>query len=587
MCGIAGLIGKGEVYEDLVNYLKKLEYRGYDSAGIATVEYNGEISVVKKVGEVKNLENAENRGGGKIGIAHTRWATHGRPSEANAHPHISEKGEWAAVHNGIIENYAEIKNSELVGVKFKSQTDSEVIPNLFEKYAVFGSVKGVAKALKLLKGSYAIAAVRKGGDEIITAAKKSPLFVGFTDRGVATASDPAIFSGGGDVFELLNGEICVLNSHGFKFYNRDGERTDKSPMRLDIDDLSDDLNGYEHFMRKEIAEIPSVIERISSYYTKERLEELFAKAIVSSFNDIVVIGCGTAYNAACYGKEVLTANLRINARAVAASEFLYGNDIVTDKTLVIAVSQSGETADTLGAVKSAMKQGAFSIAVTNVRYSALARISDIVLPVCAGREVAVASTKAYVAQICTLYVLAKFLSGKSFDVSALGAVASALEKGNYTAVTDACVTAKRLFILGRGLDYYLAEESALKIKEVAYLNANAYMAGELKHGFIALIDENSTVVLYCTQKKTFSKCLSAMEEVVARGAKVVLITPFEPDDSVKDKISVIVKIPDTKSDELNPVAAVIPWQITSYNAALHFGYNPDKPRNLAKSVTVE
>lgn len=584
MCGIAGLIGQNEVYDTLVDYLKKLEYRGYDSAGIAVIRPDGELSAVKRVGAVKNLEG-QCEYNGKTGIAHTRWATHGKPSEVNAHPHLSQGGTWAAVHNGIIENYAEIKNGTLNGVKFKSQTDSEVIPNLFEKFAADGSVKGVSYALSFIKGSYAIAAIRRGGDEIIAAADKSPLFVGETDKGVAVCSDPIIF--GGSAYELLNGEICVVKANGLKFFNRDGEKTEKTPVKLEINSFCDDLHGYEHYMRKEIAEIPEVIARLSRVYTKEYLDKTFSGTFLGRFTDAVVVGCGTAYNAACYGKEVLTANLKINARCAAASEFLYGNEVIGGHTLFIAVSQSGETADTLGAAKAAKSKGAFVVGVTNVTYSALARTADVVLPVYAGREVAVASTKAYAAQICALYILAKYLSGKNADLSSLAEIARSLEKGDYSDAFNICNSAERLFILGRGLDYYLAEESALKIKEVAYINANAYMSGELKHGFIALIDENAAVVVYCTQKRTYSKCLSCVEEVLARGAKVVLITSFDVSSSLKAKLSAIIKIPDVGDDELNPLTAVIPWQIISYNAAAARGYNPDKPRNLAKSVTVE
>lgn len=584
MCGIAGLIGKTEVYDTLVDYLKKLEYRGYDSAGIAVVKNDGNLSVVKRAGAVKNLEG-QCEYNGKTGIAHTRWATHGKPSEINAHPHLSQGETWAAVHNGIIENYAEIKSGILSGVQFKSQTDSEVVPNLFEKFALDGNITGVSYALSLLKGSYAIAAIRRGVDEIVAAADKSPLFVGKTDKGTAVCSDPIIFSGA--AYELLNGEICIVRSGDLAFYNRAGEKINKSPVKLDVNFLSDDLNGYEHYMRKEIAEIPEVIARLSQVYTKEYLDGIFSGTFLGRFTDAVVIGCGTAYNAACYGREVLTANLKINARSAAASEFLYGNEVIGEHTLFVAVSQSGETADTLGAVKAAKSKGAFIVGVTNVTYSALARISDAVLPVYAGREVSVASTKAYVAQICVLYILAKYLSGKTADISLLVGAAETLEKGDYSSAFDICNFAKKLFVLGRGLDYYLAEESALKIKEVAYINANAYMSGELKHGFIALIDENSAVVVYCTQKRTYLKCVSCVEEVLARGAKVVLITPFEVEPSLKSKLAAIIKIPDAGDDELNPLTAVIPWQIISYKAAISRGYNPDKPRNLAKSVTVE
>lgn len=586
MCGIAGLIGKSGVYDDLVGYLGKLEYRGYDSAGVATVNADGKIAVVKRVGEVKNLIGAGDELNGKIGIAHTRWATHGKPSERNAHPHLSENGEWAVVHNGIIENADEIKSTELKGVKFLSSTDTEVIPNLLEKYCVNRSVKEFLYVTAKLKGSYALACVAKGGNKIFAAAKNSPLFVGVTEKGTAVSSDPIIFTRGANAYELSGGEIAVIDGDGVKFYSPGGEEIKKEPTKLDISAEDEDKGGYAHFMRKEIAEIPAVLKRISEEYSRGITEAAFKDVDKTKFDSVKFVGCGTAYNAACYGRDLVLANLGINATVSVASELLYSDEVIDDKTVVVAVSQSGETADTVGVMRKAKEKGALLVAVTNVGYSTLARMSDVVLPVFAGREIAVASTKAYVAQLAVLYTVIKTLAGKKHSLESAAKRARELESRDYSTIIDIIKDKNELFLLGRGLDYYTAEESALKIKEIAYVNANAYMSGELKHGFIALIEKGSAVVVYCTQKKLEDKCLSAVREVSARGAKVIMITPFGLSEEIEKRVFAKIELAEI-DDELEPLADIIPWQIISYEVAVSKGFDPDKPRNLAKSVTVE
>ncbi len=596
MCGIAGYIGKKEAKGFLTESLKRLEYRGYDSAGCAFFGKDKEFLVIRRTGRVENLaKEAEKVSGYTCGIAHTRWATHGAPEERNAHPQLSAGGSWAVVHNGIIENYKSLKEGELAGVPFSSDTDTETISDLLEKYLPLCEEKqvddrlidGFVEAISRLRGSYAILAARKGNDKIFLAKNKSPLYVAISGGEIFVGSDVCCFEGITDrCFVMEDGDFAIAGDGKVTFYNDKKEELVKKPFVFGHVGIADGKRGYRHFMEKEIAEIPEVLSAVTGNYSVGFMEERMNGINLLKIARVKLVGCGTAYHAAVYGAELIRKNTGIEAQAVVASEFRYGDPILGEDTLFVAVSQSGETADTLAALELAKKKGAVTVAVTNVVYSAIARLSDVVLPVFAGMEIAVASTKAYVAQLTVLYILAKFLARKDFSAVNLlpGKAKEALETDISQAV-ETIGEKRELFLLGRDLDYVTAAEAALKIKEVAYVNATAYRAGELKHGFLALVDGDSLAVVFATRKDLFVKTLSAAEEAKARGAKLVLFSCFGAGKE-RGEFAEIVSTSDL-GEELSPMLSIIPWQRLAYAVSVGKGIDPDKPRNLAKSVTVE
>ena len=578
MCGIAGYIGNGNVGKKLVYYLGKLEYRGYDSAGVAVVMPRGEISAIKRAGEVKILKAAIREDGAKTGIAHTRWATHGRADEVNAHPHLSPDRSWAVVHNGIIENYAELKERFFAGEEFISRTDSEIIPRLLGRFAKGKTMAEFMECARLLAGSFAVAAVAEGKDEIFLAKEKSPLYVAKKGTFLTVSSDPICFEGEyEEYFSLLDGEYAHCSEKGIEFYGRDGGIAEKKPIRLaDIPRaVQPDESG--HFMLKEIGEIPRLLESAAA-----NCDRYPAALRAENFDNVKLIGCGTAYNAARFGADVISRFLNVECEAIIASEFDAVYRKIDRRTLVVAVSQSGETADTVRAAKIAREKGALIVGLTDALQSSLAAVCREIIPVHSGREVAVASTKAYVMQLVALYRLSRVLAGKSALFPTLSLFS---DKKKEEDAAELLSRSNDIFLLGRGRDYVTAREAALKIKEITYANANAYAAGELKHGFIALIDENSTCVFFITQRDLVKKALCAVEEVSARKGKIIIFTCFAL-PSVPEGVMQVLTLPDN-GDELNPISAIIPWQKIAYRAAVLKGLNPDKPRNLAKSVTVE
>ena len=593
MCGIVGYIGK-DVEKTLVKKLKKLEYRGYDSAGIAVKNSDG-FSVFKAKGEIKNLETKiKITPGAKLGIGHTRWATHGKPDEVNAHPHVSSDGKWVLVHNGIIENYAELK-AELIksGASFYSQTDSETVANLLQFYDCSDNLQTLIDAVSAVKGSYALAVMKKDDDKIYFAKNRSPLFIAVNGNETVIASDVVCFSGfANEYYVIEDGEAGFVSGGKLTVKNGFGTVT-KTPVKLDCTE-SDEENGYEHFMLKEIFETKSVIKNVLEYYSIPENYKKLSQIDTVLYDKIVFVGCGTAYHACLFGAKFLSDKLGVNCFTFVASEFRYSDFKIDDRTLIFLVSQSGETADTLAALELAKKNGAKSVAVVNVEYSTLAKNADVAVPIKAGTEIAVASTKAYCAQITVLYAVAEILGAargkKAVPLKDIKEFIKIFDFGQiqlYRQIADVLRYQRRIFMIGRGSDYYSANEVSLKIKETCYINSDTYYAGELKHGFLALIDETTYVVVFATEKRVLSKVLCNAEEARSRGAKLILFTCFDGiERDFTEKCEFVVKISET-GNGLQAVANIVPWQLIAYYTSVNKGINPDKPRNLAKSVTVE
>lgn len=588
MCGIVGYYGSENAAPILLNGLEKLEYRGYDSAGIAVVD-GGKLQLVRKKGRVSELFSA--RGiQGHLGIGHTRWATHGAPSEINAHPHVY--GKFAVVHNGIIENEYSLKEEcRARGDVFSSETDSEVIAHLLDFYYEGNLVTAVKDTVGRLKGSYALAVVCEECDCIVCVRKASPLVVGIGKNGVYAASDvSAIAAEGVTVYSLDDGELAVLSTE-ITFFNQNLVRIQKEKIEYDAEEEIPDLKGYRHFMRKEMAEIPQVLGKSIYDYTEETYREFYR--ILTQTEQIQIVACGTAYHSGLCAKYAIESLCRIPVEVCIASEYRYLDPIVRSGTLALAVSQSGETADTLAAAQLAKSKGAYLAAVTNVSYSSLTRIADAVLPTNAGREVAVAATKSFHAQLVLLYSLASALAKAKGREECLPYIYDLLDQVKCAEETCEEVRswvphflgARSVFFLGRGADYASSLEGSLKLKEITYLPSEGYPAGELKHGTLALVDSSTPVVAVLTQKAFAEKTMNAVHEVYARGAKVFLITCFEEYCNRKEVTSSVL-IPVCK-EEFTPVLSVLPLQALAYYVSIARGNNPDKPRNLAKSVTVE
>jgi glucosamine--fructose-6-phosphate aminotransferase (isomerizing) len=610
MCGIVGYLGRDNATPILINGLKHLEYRGYDSAGIAV--FNGDcIEVVKAKGRLANLEERlEGREvAGHLGIGHTRWATHGEPSDINSHPHTDVKGEIAVVHNGIIENYAELK-AWLIdkGCQFVSETDTEVVAHMLNQYYTGDMKDTLLKVLPKLRGSFALGIIVKSQpDTLYCARKDSPLVVGVGEDGTKyIASDiPAILEYTRDIYLMDNGEIGVLKADGVAFYDEFGAMVSKEIMHVDWDIKSAEKGGYAHFMIKEIHEQPAALRDTMSphvdpeSYTIRQQEMPLTREQVQDIAGITILACGTAYHAGMVGKWLFEAMARIPVEVDIASEFRYRDPIIRPGTLCIIISQSGETADTIAAMREAKRQGARILAITNVVGSTIAREADQVIYTWAGPEIAVASTKAYVSQVMVLTILAADIAhkrGKMSDEELRDYVKELLTIPDKAAeVLEMNSEIQRfahkhfdkrsVFYLGRGLDYALALEASLKLKEISYIHSEAYAAGELKHGTIALIEPGTLVVSLVTQSKVIEKTISNIIEVKVRGAETLAVA-FEGDTKAKEEVKYLFTVPKT-SDLFAPMLAIIPMQMLAYYMALEKGCDIDKPRNLAKSVTVE
>lgn len=609
MCGIVGYIGNKQAAPILIEGLTKLEYRGYDSAGAAIIN-NGRITIEKCKGRLVNLENKlkENPLEGTLGIGHTRWATHGEPSDLNSHPHANKDMTISVVHNGIIENYMKIKEwlmSE--GYEFFTETDTEVIPNLVDYFYEGNLLKAVMKALDKIEGTYAFGVVSsKEPDKIIAVKKDNPLIVGLGEGENFIASDvPAILAHTRDVYFLDDEEIVVLTKDRVQVLTKEGLPVKKEAFHVTWDAQAAEKGGYEHFMMKEIYEQPKAIRdtmtsRIMHDADDIKLDDIKLTAEdLKNIDKIFIVACGTAYHAGMVGKYAIEKLARIPVEVDIASEFRYRNPIITNKTLVIIISQSGETLDTLAALKDAKSQGARIIAITNVVGSSISREADDVLYTWAGPEIAVASTKAYTTQLISMYIIALYLARLTGKMSVeeyrvirdemlkLPEKAEEVLKRREELQKFAARTylQRDMFYIGRGLDYAVALEGALKLKEISYIHAEAYAAGELKHGPIALIDKGIPVIVLATQTELFEKSLGNIKEVVARGAKVVGIA-FDGFTEIEKSTDQVVYIPETMP-LFAPVLSVIPLQLLAYYAAVEKGCDVDKPRNLAKSVTVE
>lgn len=603
MCGIIGYVGCKNAVPIIVDGLKKLEYRGYDSTGIAVYEKNG-FDVMKQKGRLAALE-ARLEGQpleGHMGIGHTRWATHGEPSDVNSHPHLGSKSKIAIVHNGIIENYKQLKE-RLVhkGVEFVSQTDSEVIAQLAEYYYDGSLIDTVIKVANALEGSYALGIMCLDDPNTLIAIKKdSPLIIGVSDDGNYIASDvPAVLSHTKQVYYLNDKELAVITKDGVDFLSLDKEPLEKTVETISWSVDSAEKGGYQHFMLKEIMEQPRVLrDTIKSAVVDGENKKTIDSLDVDRFNRIVIAACGSAYNAGVVAKYVFERLCRISVEVDLASEFRYKDPIIDDKTLVVLVSQSGETADTIAAMREAKSKGAATLSIVNVIGSTIAKETDYTIYTVAGPEIAVATTKAFSAQLALLYILAIRVGAKlgklspDEESSLLGELERLPELA--TEILDqidmvqkyasTCVGYKSIFFIGRNLDYAIALEGSLKLKEISYLHSEAYAGGELKHGPISLIEEDTLVVAISNCKRLYSKIFSNVEQVISRGAKVLFLgNSIEIEGSEK-----LTRIDLPQVNEMfSPSLSVIVLQLLSYYVAANKGLDIDKPRNLAKSVTVE
>lgn len=612
MCGIVGYTGKGEAGRVLIEGLKKLEYRGYDSAGVALHE-NGELIITKAAGSVADLDEVldDQYKAVRMGIGHTRWATHGAPTDLNAHPHSSASGDIVVVHNGIIENHRALRRrlTEEAGYSFRSETDSEVLAHLIEYYYEGDLLKAVRKAMSEVAGSYAlVAASAKEPVRLVCARRDSPLIIGLGNEENFVASDiPALLAHTRKTFVIDDGEFASLTPDKVEVFNEKGQAIKKEILEIDWDIEAAEKGGYDHFMLKEIMEQPAAVretlrQRVDLAAGKVDLTELdLSPEEVSSLEKIYIVACGTAYHAGLIGKLVIEKLAGIPVEVDVASEFRYRDPLFNSNQLAIVISQSGETADTLAALRIARSKGLKALAISNVVGSTVSREADLVLYTWAGPEIAVASTKAYVTQLVALYLVALYL-GQTRDSLEPGQAAE-LVKGlmdlpeqlkqvlseesisKIRAYCDHLVNRNNAFFVGRNLDYPVAMEGALKLKEISYIHAEACAAGELKHGPLALIEEGVPVVALATQKAVLDKTLSNLQVVNARGGAVFAITRKDFDD-VSRQVEAVFYLPPV-NDILAPVLSVVPTQLIAYYTAVARGSSVDKPRNLAKSVTVE
>lgn len=609
MCGIVGYIGDKKATDILIDGLSRLEYRGYDSAGIAVFN-DGDICVEKYKGRLAVLEEKikDKDISGTVGIGHTRWATHGEPSDTNAHPHTNYSQNIAVIHNGIIENYIKLKEwlMKEKGHSFKSETDTEVIAHLIDYYYEGDLLDAVYKAIDKMEGAYAIGVVAKDEpDKIVAVRKDSPLIVGIGEDENFIASDiPALLKYTRDMYLIENGEVVLLTKDDVKIFNEFGQEQKRDIFKVTWDVESAEKEGYEHFMIKEIYEQPKgVSQTLNRRLEDDKIINLdgikITKEDLERIDKIYIVACGTAYHAGLVGKNAIEKYAKVPVIVDVASEFRYRDPFVDDKTLFIAISQSGETLDTLAALREAKRKGARILSVVNVVGSSVARESDDVFYTWAGPEIAVASTKAYTTQLVAMYMIALnmgitkgTLSTERYNeiIEELKnmpeKIQNILDKYETTQhLASSQFNNESVFFMGRGLDVEVSLEGSLKLKEISYINSFAIAAGELKHGTIALIEKGTLVIALATQDKLYDKMLSNIKEVKARGAHVVAIAK-EGNTEIEKSADTVIYIPDT-FDELTPILAVIPLQLFAYYVSVARGNDVDKPRNLAKSVTVE
>ena len=614
MCGIVGFIGQEQAAPILLDGLAHLEYRGYDSAGVAVISAQGKLQVEKAVGRLKVLSEQIHGGAdleGCIGLGHTRWATHGAPNIINSHPHVSENGKFAVIHNGIIENYVEIKEFLIgQGIRFKSETDTEVVAQLLEFYynECHDFLEAVGRVLRRIEGAYALGMLCADcPDRIIAARKDAPLLLGYGKGCNFLASDvTAIIKHTRDVAYMEDGEVAVLTREGIEVYDALEQKVEKKHFTIDWEVSAAEKGGYQHFMLKEIMEQPEALRRAISPRIKDGrviFDDLkLPVEKMREFTRIFIVACGSSYHVGMIGKYNLEHLLRRNVEVVLASEFRYSDPIVDDKSLVIVISQSGETLDTMAALREAKKRGGYILSIVNVVGSSIARESDDVLYTWAGPEIAVATTKAYSTQLAVLDMIGLAFGEVLGTVKkeeyneAVAELQKLPEKMEQFLASESCEAIPKyasqyfnhnsVFFIGRNLDYALGLEGSLKLKEISYIHSEAYASGELKHGTISLIEDGTLVIALGTYAPLFDKAMSNVVEVKARGADVLALATESHRDEMAKTVENVITIPDT-AQMLLPSLGVVPLQLLAYYIALQRGCDIDKPRNLAKSVTVE
>ena len=614
MCGIVGFIGQEQAAPILLDGLAHLEYRGYDSAGVAVISAQGKLQVEKAVGRLKVLSKQIHGGAdleGCIGLGHTRWATHGAPNIINSHPHVSENGKFAVIHNGIIENYVEIKEFLIgQGIRFKSETDTEVVAQLLEFYynECHDFLEAVGRVLRRIEGAYALGMLCADcPDRIIAARKDAPLLLGYGKGCNFLASDvTAIIKHTRDVAYMEDGEVAVLTREGIEVYDALEQKVEKKHFTIDWEVSAAEKGGYQHFMLKEIMEQPEALRRAISPRIKDGrviFDDLkLPVEKMREFTRIFIVACGSSYHVGMIGKYNLEHLLRRNVEVVLASEFRYSDPIVDDKSLVIVISQSGETLDTMAALREAKKRGGYILSIVNVVGSSIARESDDVLYTWAGPEIAVATTKAYSTQLAVLDMIGLAfgealgtVKKEEYD-EAVAELQKLPEKMEQFLASESCEAIPKyasqyfnhnsVFFIGRNLDYALGLEGSLKLKEISYIHSEAYASGELKHGTISLIEDGTLVIALGTYAPLFDKAMSNVVEVKARGADVLALATESHRGEMAKTVENVITIPDT-AQMLLPSLGVVPLQMLAYYIALQRGCDIDKPRNLAKSVTVE
>lgn len=614
MCGIVGFIGQEQAAPILLDGLAHLEYRGYDSAGVAVISAQGKLQVEKAVGRLKVLSEQIHGGAdleGCIGLGHTRWATHGAPNIINSHPHVSENGKFAVIHNGIIENYVEIKEFLIgQGIRFKSETDTEVVAQLLEFYynECHDFLEAVGRVLRRIEGAYALGMLCADcPDRIIAARKDAPLLLGYGKGCNFLASDvTAIIKHTRDVAYMEDGEVAVLTREGVEVYDALEQKVEKKHFTIDWEVSAAEKGGYQHFMLKEIMEQPEALRRAISPRIKDGrviFDDLkLPVEKMREFTRIFIVACGSSYHVGMIGKYNLEHLLRRNVEVVLASEFRYSDPIVDDKSLVIVISQSGETLDTMAALREAKKRGGYILSIVNVVGSSIARESDDVLYTWAGPEIAVATTKAYSTQLAVLDMIGLAfgealgtVKKEEYD-EAVAELQKLPEKMEQFLASESCEAIPKyasqyfnhnsVFFIGRNLDYALGLEGSLKLKEISYIHSEAYASGELKHGTISLIEDGTLVIALGTYAPLFDKAMSNVVEVKARGADVLALATESHRGEMAKTVENVITIPDT-AQMLLPSLGVVPLQLLAYYIALQRGCDIDKPRNLAKSVTVE
>ena len=614
MCGIVGFIGQEQAAPILLDGLAHLEYRGYDSAGVAVISAQGKLQVEKAVGRLKVLSEQIHGGAdleGCIGLGHTRWATHGAPNIINSHPHVSENGKFAVIHNGIIENYVEIKEFLIgQGIRFKSETDTEVVAQLLEFYynECHDFLEAVGRVLRRIEGAYALGMLCADcPDRIIAARKDAPLLLGYGKGCNFLASDvTAIIKHTRDVAYMEDGEVAVLTREGIEVYDALEQKVEKKHFTIDWEVSAAEKGGYQHFMLKEIMEQPEALRRAISPRIKDGrviFDDLkLPVEKMREFTRIFIVACGSSYHVSMIGKYNLEHLLRRNVEVVLASEFRYSDPIVDDQSLVIVISQSGETLDTMAALREAKKRGGYILSIVNVVGSSIARESDDVLYTWAGPEIAVATTKAYSTQLAVLDMIGLAFGEALGTVKkeeyneAVAELQKLPEKMEQFLASESCEAIPKyasqyfnhnsVFFIGRNLDYALGLEGSLKLKEISYIHSEAYASGELKHGTISLIEDGTLVIALGTYAPLFDKAMSNVVEVKARGADVLALATESHRGEMAKTVENVITIPDT-AQMLLPSLGVVPLQLLAYYIALQRGCDIDKPRNLAKSVTVE